>query len=45
MVLQREPSKAVIWGYATEVGDLVTLNIQNADYSTAAVNGELHLVH
>ena len=41
MVLQREPSSAVIWGYATEVGDLVTLNIQDEEYSTNAVIGEI----
>ena len=40
MVLQRDPSNAVIWGYATEVGDLVTLNVQDEDYSTVAVSGE-----
>ena len=39
MVLQRGPGSAVIWGYATEPGDLVTLNIDQEEYSTTATDG------
>ena len=44
MVLQQAPSNAVIWGYATEVGDLVTLNVQDEEYSTTAVSGEFNKI-
>ena len=39
MVLQRGPGSAVIWGYATETGDHVTLNVDKEEYSATAIDG------
>ena len=40
MVLQRASSRAIIWGYATEVGIEVNLSISGEQYSTNAVPGK-----
>ena len=44
MVLQRSvtdgPERAVIWGYATEAGDSVTLFVDKEKYLTEATVGE-----
>jgi hypothetical protein len=43
MVLQRAPSQAVIWGYAVQDGDPVTLTVDTEVYSTTAAMGETYL--
>ena len=47
MVLQRSvtdgPDRAVIWGYATEAGDSVTLFVDKEKYLTEATVGETRM--
>ena len=47
MVLQREPTRAAVWGYAYAVGDQVTVNIDLGDiirsFTTTADQGSLEL--
>ena len=40
MVLQRAPSAAVVWGYAANVGDAVSLTISGEEYTTTADSGK-----
>ena len=37
MVLQKEPQQAVLWGYATTIGDTVHVRLNGSDVATAQV--------
>ena len=39
MVLQRAPTRPVIWGYAIQEGDTVILNIDQQNYTVNASTG------
>ena len=40
MVLQRGPGSAVIWGYTTEAGDVVTVSLGEEIYQVTSVDGK-----
>ena len=37
MVLQKEPQRAVLWGYATTIGDTVRVTLNGSNVATAKV--------
>lgn len=43
MVLQRAPYKAVIWGYANQVGDSVEVKMEGQRILSKAFQGEWQL--